>query len=408
MRSHIQESRREVFEYGNCALAYHLIEDIEDLLAETTPYCREIIVSAIIKAIDPKPLRLFASRWEKFYLSKQIDVSLSPKHLSSVLQNIGKDIHTWYDLFSKLATKDDLLLYDLTSVITYSKNIKLAEKGYNADHEYLDQIGVIMAFSSITKLPVGVDVFYGSMRDITTIRDFIERFPKKDFGFIFDRGFSSYKLLEDLMQWGIHYMVPLRKNSTLIDIRWMRWKGPFLYRDKPVRWGTKKTEYGTLYVFEDPLNKGEEEQSLLRKVESNTISMAEFEQKRKLAGVFCLISDMTKDGSDMFDLYKGREDVEMAFDAMKNELESDKTYLRSDETVRGYFLVTFLAMRIYFKILKRLREKKLTSKISVDEVLFELSKVTKIVEANGMEYFAKIPKRARRMSSLFPETLPMG
>lgn len=408
MRSHIQESRREVFEYGNCALAYHLIEDIEDLLAETTPYCREIIVSAIIKAIDPKPLRLFASRWEKFYLSKQIDVSLSPKHLSSVLQNIGKDIHTWYDLFPKLATKDDLLLYDLTSVITYSKNIKLAEKGYNADHEYLDQIGVIMAFSSITKLPVGVDVFYGSMRDITTIRDFIERFPKKDFGFIFDRGFSSYKLLEDLMEWGIHYMVPLRKNSTLIDIRWMRWKGPFLYRDKPVRWGTKKTEYGTLYAFEDPLNKGEEEQSLLRKVESNTISMAEFEQKCKLAGVFCLISDMTKDGSDMFDLYKGREDVEMAFDAMKNELESDKTYLRSDETVRGYFLVTFLAMRIYFKILKRLREKKLTSKISVDEVLFELSKVTKIVEANGREYFAKIPKRARRMSSLFPEALPMG
>ena len=120
-----------------------------------------------------------------------------------------------------------------------------------------------------------------------------------------------------------------------------------------------------------------------------------------------MISDMTKDGFDMFDLYRGREDVEMAFDAMKNELESDKNYLRSDETVRGYFLVTFLAMRIYFKILKRLREKELASKISVDEVLFELSKVTKIVETSEREYFAKIPKRARRMSSLFPEALPM-
>lgn len=54
-----------------------------------------------------------------------------------------------------------------------------------------------MAFSSITKLPVGVDVFYGSMKDITTIRDFIARFPKKDIGFIFDRGFSSYGLLDD-------------------------------------------------------------------------------------------------------------------------------------------------------------------------------------------------------------------
>ena len=65
-----------------------------------------------------------------------------------------------YDLFSKLATREDLLLYDLTSVFTYSKHIKLAERGYNADHTYTNQIGVIMAFSSITKLPVGVDVFY--------------------------------------------------------------------------------------------------------------------------------------------------------------------------------------------------------------------------------------------------------
>ena len=38
-----------------------------------------------------------------------------------------------------------------------------------------------------------------------------------------------------------------------------------------------------------------------------------FEQKRKLAGVICLVSDMDKEGIDMFDLYKGREDVEQAF-----------------------------------------------------------------------------------------------
>ena len=250
------------------------------------------------------------------------------------------------------------------------------------------------------------------MKD-TTVRDFIERFPKKDSGFIFDRGFSSYGLLNDLREDGIHCIVPLRENSTLIDLRWMRWKGSFLYRGRPIRWDTKGTEYGTLFAFEDPLLKGEEEQALLREVEANKLTMAMFEQKRRLAGtgticLICLVSDMDKDGIDMFDMYKGREDVELAFDTMKNRLESDKTYLRSDEVVRGYFLATFLAMRIYFKILKSLREKGLTNKISVEEVLFELSKVTKIVEKSGREYFAKIPKRARQMCSLFPEVLPMG
>jgi transposase len=111
---------------------------------------------------------------------------------------------------------------------------------------------------------------------------------------------------------------------------------------------------------------------------------------------------------EIFDLYKGREDVELEFDAMKNELESDKTYLRSDDAVRGYFFVTFLALRVYFKILQRLREQGLTTRVAVDEVLFELLKVMKIVERSGREYFAQMPKRARQMCSLFPEALPMG
>ncbi|MCW3130856.1 MAG: transposase [Methanophagales archaeon] len=224
------------------------------------------------------------------------------------------------------------------------------------------------------------------------------------------RGFSSYGLLNDLREDGIHCIVPLRENSTLIDLRWMRWKGSFLYRGRPIRWDTKGTEYGTLFAFEDLLLKGEKEQALLRKVEANKLTMAMFEQKHRLAGTgtICLVSDMDKDGIDMFDLYKDRDDVELASDTIKNRLGSDKTYLISDEAVRGYFLATFLAMWIYFNILKSLREKGLTNKISVEEVLFELSKVTKIVEESGREYFAKIPKRARRMCSLFPEVLPMG
>ena len=137
----------------------------------------------------------------------------------------------------------------------------------------------------------------------------------------------------------------------------------------------------------------------MRNIPPEVLKTFERIKKRRLAGVICLVSDMDKDGIDMFDMYKGREDVELAFDTTKNRLESDKTYLRSDEAVRGYFLATFLAS---------LREKGLTNKISAEEVLFELSKVTKIVEKSGREYFAKIPKRARRMCSLFPEVLPMG
>ena len=136
-RSKIQESSREIFEYGNCMLAYHFLKDVEDALKQLTPYSSEIIAFAIVKAVDPKPIRLLASRWEKFYLSQMMEANLNPKHVSRILRQLGEETTLWYEPFSKLITDNDFLLYDLTAVSTCSSQ-KLAEKGYNADHEYTD------------------------------------------------------------------------------------------------------------------------------------------------------------------------------------------------------------------------------------------------------------------------------
>lgn len=404
----ITESKREIFEYANCELAYHFLKDVEQILEPLTPHYREIIASAIIKAIDPKPIRLYSSRWEKFALSNQMEANLSPKRVSSMMKDVGKEISVWYELFSKLTPERDFLLYDLSAVSTYSQNCRLAEKGYNAHHEYIDQIGVVMAFSTKNCLPVGIEVYFGSIKDIKTIKDFLDKYPNRNIGFIFDRGFTSYKLLERFREEKVNYVVPLKKNSKYMDLRWLRWKKPFSYRNRPIRWAKKKTDLGYLYIFEDPKLKGDEESALLRRVTKEKLSMADFEKKRKVAGIIGIVSDLDRDGIEIFDMYKGREDVELAFDTMKNHMDADKTYMQSAEATRGYFFITFLAMRVYFSILKRLREKGLTNKISVDEVMFELSKVMLIQEKNGRKYFAQIPKRAHRILSLFPEALHMG
>ncbi|MDG6990984.1 MAG: transposase, partial [Nitrososphaerota archaeon] len=244
-------------------------------------------------------------------------------------------------------------------------------------------------------------------------RDFLERLPdaarREGVGFILDRGFTSYGLLEDFRREGIGYVVPLKKNSKLMKVDEVGWNGtPFLYRKRPVRWACMESRYGRLYAFEDPELGGAEEAALLRRVERKEMGMREYEERKRVAGIIGLLSDMEMDGPRMYDLYKGREDIELAFDAMKNTLDADRTYLQSPEGVRGFFLVSFLAMRVHFKILKRLRERKLTGKVSVEEVLFELSKIERIVEKNGREYYASIPKKARNILSLFSDMLPMG
>ena len=402
-RNAIHDTSREVFEFGNGTLAYHLLKDIEEILSELTPCYMEIIAYAIIKSIDSQPLKLLSSRWEKFYLSQQISVSLSPKHISSIFYNIGTEVSMWYELFSKLTKNGDIILYDLTAIFTYSENIKIAEKSYNSKRLYLDQIGVIMAFSSISHLPIGIEVFPGSIPDKVTIKDFRERFPKKDVGYIFDRGFSNYILLDELKKDRTHYIVPLKKDSKYMDLKWIRWKGPFVYRNRLVRWAKRKSYYGYTYFFDDPKIRGEQETTLLKRVKKGEFSMKEFEKRKEVAGIIGIISDLNKNPIDIYDMYKGREDVELAFDALNNHIDSDKSNMGCEEKVRGYYFVSFIALRIYFKILKRLREKNLTKKISVNEVLLELSKVIKIREKNGREYFAKIPKRVREMMELFPE-----
>jgi len=408
-RNRLKQSYREIFEYGNVALAHSLIKDVETILLEITPYAQDIIAMAILKAIDSKPLRLLSSQWSKMYLSREMEVNLSPNSTSAIIRHIGTNISDWYNLFSKFIQTNEIVLYDLTAIFTYSENIKLAEKGYNAHHKFLDQFGVIMAFSKSETMPIGIEVFHGSIKDIKTIRDFVKRLPARNFGFIFDRGFSSYKLLKDLRDESISYIVPLNKNSKYMDIENTPWDNHFLYRKRPIRSAKLDNPHGTLFCFEDPRLKGEQESALLKKVIEGCLSLENYEIMKKKAGIIGIISNLNeKSAIEIFELYKGREEVELAFDSMKNELDADKTYLQTDEGVRGFFFVIFLALRIYFGVLKRLREMKVNQKISVDEVFFELSKIQKIVEKGGRNYFAKAPKRAEYMHALFADLMPMG
>lgn len=407
-RTRVQIKDREVFEYGNGRLAHHLLEDAQETLKQYTPHADEAITMAIIRAIDPEPLRLHPSRWEKLYLSQQLDVSVSPKHLSSVLSSIGKGKAWWHEFFRECFEPNDILLYDLTTVFSRSQNIKRAEKGYNPDHLYIDQLGVVLAFSTATDLPVGVDVFWGSMKDITTFQEFLELLGPEEVGFIVDRGLFSEEIINQFRRDGINYVVPLRKNSTLIDLRWLNWQQGFTYRDRSIRWARRHTDLGTVYIFDDPKLRGDQEQALLRRNAKGELSNEEYVEKQKQAGIVAILSDLNRSGEEIYDLYKSRHDVELAFDAMKNQLDADKTHLQSDEALRGYFFVTFLALRIYFAVLTRLREAEKTSKISVEEVFYELSKIERIKEPNGKETYAQIPKKTRDLLNLFPEALPTG
>jgi hypothetical protein len=407
-RTTISISKREIFEYANGALAYACIKDVEILLQTYTPFYRELTAFSVVKALDPKPIRLISSRWEKLDISKDYPVDLSPKHLGEVLHAIGSEVSWWYSLYAELASDDDLIFYDLTAIMTYSESIKLAEKGYNAQKDKHDQIGVSLAFSTATNLPIGCEASYGSERDIKTIKNFLARFPNNNLGLILDRGFASIPLVQDLIERGIHYLVPLKKNFKLLPSPPIQWTNAFYFRERPIMYATSPTEYGTLYLFKDPRLKGERESTILKKVMKTGFNSQEYERMCEFTGIIPILSDLTMTPPEIYLHYKEREDVELAFDAMKNYIDSDKTYLQSPESVRGYFFISLLALRIYFKVLKKLRILNLNQIISVEEVFFELSKIEMIYDSNNKKSLAQIPKHAEEIFGYFASDIPMG
>ncbi|MGP6207579.1 transposase [Cuniculiplasma sp. SKW3] len=395
-----------IYEYGNSQLVWNLAQDMYTIM-ETHPYRDQIIAMAMVKAIDPMPLRMVASRYQKLYISRSLKPDLDPADLSRILGYVGNHFPDLYDMFRKLMEPGGFLFYDMTSIISYSKNLKLAEKGYNPDHAHGNQVTVIMAFSVKSWIPVAVDVFYGSIKDIKSLGYFIDRFHDENMGFIMDRGLFSESIIKDLRRMRMHYIVPLRRNFTLVPYN-VKFDSAFMYNGRPIQSSRRSSGLGYIYIFQDPLMRAEEETSILRDVASSVKDMEYFHDKKNRLGVFAIISDLDRNPSEIYEQYKSREEVEQVFDTMKGDLESDKSYLRNNEKVKGFFFIVFLALRIRFRILKVLKEHDLLGKMSVNEIIFELSKMERIVEKNGTEYFAAVPKKVERIAELFKDMIPMG
>jgi len=281
----------KIYEYGSSQLLLQLSQDLQQT-TQNLPHQNELLALTITRALNPSPIRLTQHIWQDTYTSTKLKANLTPTNITTTLTTIGHMIEETYDLFAKLSPEGGMLFYDLTSIISHSKNLKLAEKGYNPQKKRANQIKIALAFSTTTYLPTAIDVFYGSIKEIKVLKYFVERFPNKDIGFVMDRGFTSYEELLELQKKKIHYIVALKKNSTLIPLDF-EMSGVFEYRKRNIAFCKVKTEfYGFLYLFFDPELGGVAENKLLGRVRLGVLSLDEFRVRQRLAGVFGLLSDL--------------------------------------------------------------------------------------------------------------------
>jgi transposase len=387
----VQRNIRTVFEYGNSQIIYNILNDIAAPLRKHFSSANEIMAMASVKAIRNVPLKYIDDAYSKLYMSRLMDASLSHSTIALKLREIGSDIKAQHEFFKEMIEDRNIYLYDLSSIFSYSENTNLAERGYNKDHVFLDQINFSLLFSEDRKLPVALKIYPGSIRDVKTVKKTIEEFRLHSSIIVMDRGFVSIEMI-NYMSDNMRYIQPLRRNSKLIDYS-INMKGSFTYRGRGIRYGSVKYSNYSLYIYEDARLRGEE---ISNSIVARTMN-PEIKVHEERLGKISLISNLDKAPDEIYLIYKKREDIEQCFDAMKNEMENDKTYLRDNDAIRGYFFVSFIALYIHYRLLEILRINDLIGKYSVNELLFELSKVYAVEYSDDKIEFNEIPKRVESL-----------
>ena len=392
---------RTVYEYSNAKLLSNILEEITPKLQTCFPEdWRELTALATIRTIRSTPIKMMKDAWEKLYTSTVTDVRLSRSTISEILRNTGADWVAQSSFYQSLIMDSSTFYYDLSSIFSHSVNLRLAEKGYNKEHLYLDQINFALLFSQERRTPVMLKPLHGSTRDVKTLRGVIDEFQLRDCVIIMDRGFYSKNNIEAMLTIGASFIQPLRRNSQLIDYGALPDK-PFTYRGRGIIYTSRRVDFNGgslwLHLYEDVKLRGEEHSNLIKlSVEGDRRVEIDGSRINRL-GKISILTDLDLDGERVYGLYKEKMDVELAFDAMKNELENDKCYLGDDDAVRGYFFVSFLSLYLYFRVLEYIRVVGLTSKVSVDELLLLLSKVYVVRYGDGRERFTEVPAKVERL-----------
>ena len=379
---------RSDYEYGNIALLHGIAEKtIIPVLKEIYPTMWERIISyVILRNIQPLPMKSVHYLYEKTYLSRIMDESMNPDSLSRMLSSLPEDQSI--KVMQRLTEKGEYVLMDSTAIFSRSENISFLELGHNSNGTHLPQINVMMLFSSTRTMPTFARILPGSIRDVSAMSKTVDMAGVEKCVIVADKGFFSSDNIKRLKNKHLSYIIPLRRNSSLVPDAG-EFSGVFMYDGKPVKYWNPENN---VYTFEDPVLKSEEEDYLIR-VHDNARSRPSLAKRSGDFGKLYLLSDLKEKPERIYGLYKQREYVEYAFNVYKNDLEADRSYLRDDSMISTYMFLNLLSLYLHFQILNMI-----DGKYSVRDVLLILSRI-KMYRMEKGEIMSEVPKKAKDLVS---------
>jgi len=456
---------RAVRDFGHLYLVRKIVErlSLNRLLRRVWPdTAPELLLLAIYQLVEAKPLYLARAWAEGADVDPSLD--LSSQRLSRLMEELGREEARRLQFFEAwMRQQRDIraVVFDITSLSSYSRLIEELEWGYNRDGDSLPQVNLGMIVGQPSELPLAYRVYPGSIADVTTLKNILRLMAEwgvEDITVVLDRGFYSATNLQEMTRDNLHFIIPLsfstKTAAHLLAAHRRNLQSPlqaFYFKGRPMFYVQDTVLIGrpvTAHLFHDERRKADEMDHLMRRlveieaqveakqfwnmkaVEEHlqssfrgSLSLYEiegrkphFRLKRRPKAISRLMNRMGKTilltndpkirREDILMFYRRKDVLEKMFDVIKNELANGRLRVSSREAMEGRLFLTYLSLIIHSALSRIMKEQDLFKTYTLAEVFSDLKKLRLVTLTSGTTYLTEISKKQRQLFDKFDVPIP--
>jgi hypothetical protein len=404
-------------EYGATSFITTLARDILEKLKNhfNIGLAQRIFTSAVLRLIAHCPFSRLGDHYETSWMSKLLpDLVFSPASITRFLDFVGGSREACTDFMRETMGASPFYLVDGTRTVSSSDGVLRAVPGHSKTKGFLPRLNqiYIMAVSESGGVPVFYRNAAGNIPDVTALRLTMEDAKIQDATFIGDTGFGSEVNFTLLTENGIKYIVPLKRNTSEVELENVVFTDVFTYHHRTI-WAYSEEKNGyRICVFRDEKLRSNEITDFVERVEKTNatlkakrtfepskdvlrdISLETIGKDAEFGVIVIRTSLMEAEPKKIYESYKYRYEIEQLFDTMRNVCNNDTSYMHDDAGFEAWSFIGHITLMVACRILSLLKEKKMLQQWSLSGILDHLSRIYAVKIADDWR-IAEVTKKTR-------------
>ena len=408
----------DVVEAGASEYFLQRSEEMRRKLQLHFPDCWEkIYVMVLLRTIYGPRFRRVRLHYENSILSYLYpELNFSDPAITAFLKELGQRRDQIHKYMKEMVAKEKrFIIFDGHRLLSASRTMDNAEKGYDSKMRYKPQINLMYIFSlgESTGCPVYYKQYLGSTPDVSAFADILSEsgVSGKDYTIVADKGFASdddFSLIEGL---GMKYIIPLKRGNRHVSGRVPAspsgYEEAFSFNGRGIQCITFKEEGFNIHLYLDTDLFSEEVADLTVRTEKHnntTLYKKDKELKRRsknkgrltdeqLAGLKPLtVREMYSDKEEMgtitlktnrtdlncfqiYSIFKQRQAVEQFFKTYGDTMDYDASYMRNNYSEEAWLFLNHLSSILGVNTIEEIASVGESKNISMKDLIQTLIKI---------------------------------